>query len=170
LLPSVVLVVGLFLVLGAVPVILENVFPKQFTAMEPSHELIDRYQGSIAAGFSSDQDVKDFISGPNAQWFMGTGLYPRFYRENEGDPQRQDALRGTFDYTRTTFYLFNQKSMTVILPIEIAPEYFPNAASLIVVGCQQSNHFEAVAVIVRADADHIYLRSAQHPIACSSIQ
>jgi hypothetical protein len=171
LLPSVVLVTGIILVLGAVPVILENLFPKQFTAIEPSAELVDHYQSTIAAGLSSDQDgLKEFITGQNAQWLMGSAMYPRFFRENEGDPGRQDALRGPFDFARTTFYLLNQRMMTVILPIEHLPDYFPNTANLIVVGCQQSNYFEAAAVIVRADTDTIYVRSAPHPITCSSVQ
>ncbi|MDZ4160124.1 MAG: hypothetical protein U1B80_10090, partial [Anaerolineaceae bacterium] len=161
------LVVGLFLVVGAAPVVLESIFPQRYPVEEPTQEMIAAYRGTIETLIPDDLiDQSLFLSGDEAVWLVGRGLYPRYFDAGDGDLERFDALRGTFNFSRVTFQLLNANQRNVILPVDDAPDYFPNAADVVVVGCQQKHYFEAVAVIVQAKEPRVYLRSSQLPITC----
>jgi hypothetical protein len=166
-LPSVLLIAGLFLSIGSIPVVLENIFPQPAYA-ELSESSIANYQATITANLTEqDQEIRSFIESEEAVWSTGRALYPRYYPENEGDI-KNDILLRPYDFARTTFILINQdkKNTLVILPVLNPPDKFPNAADVIVVGCRQKRYLEAVAVIVRSDTDQVYLRSSHQPLEC----
>ncbi|HSV86096.1 MAG TPA: hypothetical protein VLH85_05945, partial [Levilinea sp.] len=162
------LVAGLFLSVGSIPVLLESIFPLRYPAETPTVEMIAAYRSTIEARLSDDEsDQRLFLSGDEAVWLVGRGLYPRYFEAGDGDLERFDALRGTFDFARVTFQLLNVGSRNVILALNDAPDYFPNAADVVVVGCNRERYFEALAVIVQAEEQRIYLRPSQLPITCS---
>jgi hypothetical protein len=166
-LPSALLIAGVFLSIGSVPVVLENVFTSHVYA-EMSEASISNYKAIIIASLSEqNQEIGSLIESEEATWATGRALYPRYYPENVGDI-KNDVLMRPYDFARSTFILINQdkKNTIVILPVLNPPDIFPNAADVIVVGCQQKRYLEAIAVIVRADGEYIYLRSSQHPITC----
>jgi hypothetical protein len=166
-LSAVLLIAGLFLSIGSIPVVLENIFPRAAFA-DMSEASISEYKAAVYANLTEqNQEIRSFIESEAAIWSTGRALYPRYYLENEGD-LRNDVLLRPYDFARTTFILINQdkKNTIVILPVLNPPDVFPNAADVIVVGCRQKRYIEAVAVIVRSDTDQVYLRSAQQPLEC----
>jgi hypothetical protein len=166
-LPSALLVAGLFLSIGSVPVVLENIFPQPAYA-EMLESSIANSKATIVANLTEqNQEIRSFLESDAAVWSTGRALYPRFYPPNEGDIRNDVHLR-PYDFARTTFIMINQDNQNtiVILPVLNPPDVFPNAADVIVVGCRQKRYLEAVAVIVRSDIDHVYLRSSQQPLEC----
>jgi hypothetical protein len=166
-LPSALLIAGVFLSIGSVPVVLENIFPQSAYA-EMLEASIANDKATIYANLTEqNQEIRSFIESEEAIWQTGRALYPRYYPENEGDI-KNDVLLRPYDFARTTFMMINQDNQNtiVILPVLNPPDAFPNAADVIVVGCRQKRYLEAVAVIVRSDTDHVYLRSSQQPLVC----
>ncbi len=162
------LVVGLFLSVGSIPVLFESIFAQRYPAEAPTAEMIATYRSTIEARLSdAETDQRLFLSGDEAVWLIGRGLYPRYFEAGDGDLERFDALLGTFDFSRVTFQLLNAGTRNVILPLADVPDYFPNAADVVVVGCNQERYFEALVVIVQAEEQRIYLRPSQLPITCS---
>ncbi len=74
----------------------------------------------------------------------GRALYPRFFRENLGEPGSGNPF-GPRPYPRIGFQLAGPITTPVLLPSQNKPVYFPHAADVLLVGCSNDDIL-AVAV------------------------
>ncbi|OGO62609.1 MAG: hypothetical protein A2Z45_08640 [Chloroflexi bacterium RBG_19FT_COMBO_55_16] len=89
---------------------------------------------------------------------VGRGLFPRYYRSEEGEPGTRNPL-GPLPYPRLGFYLAGPDNRAIILPLNNRPGYFPNAADVLVLARPDG---EVVTVSVfksLKEPEAIYFRS-----------
>jgi 4-amino-4-deoxy-L-arabinose transferase-like glycosyltransferase len=130
----------LFVVIGALPWIIENIASSRYT---------DQSQGNLVAKITSlshaptIDKLNTFASQPGAFLQVGRVLYPRFFSKNDGLASANPWPAYAFhDYPRIGFLLLNQTSVSVVFPTKKISE-FPHAVDVIVLGCQRDGYVEA---------------------------
>jgi hypothetical protein len=123
----------------------------------------------------SDLDINElrtFIKSQDAEAYFGRSLYPRYYLSGEGEYSSSKTVYSHFAFPRISFLLigpFDNKA--VLLPLTEMPEYFPQAADVLVVGCKnqtiRKNNIDAFLVIVEGvQGNVIYTRAPHVPLSC----
>jgi hypothetical protein len=154
--------VGLLLLAGLVPLIVEAAIPARY---DPPAEP----ELAASLGLFSQEEIQYLRAHEAAVAIQGRGLYPRFYRSGEGEPGEDWVAYLERDYSRLGFFLVGPTKGSVILPMEGSPEWFPNAADVIIVGCQEEAYIDAAAVLVSVEGNHqsaLLVRSAFDEFAC----
>ncbi|MBT4308818.1 MAG: hypothetical protein HOD49_00235 [Anaerolineae bacterium] len=122
----------------------------------------------------SEQKLNTFLQEPDARIYFGRSLYPRFYTRGDGEHSTgRDAFEDK-DFPRLTFTMIGQFGQTgVILPLNESPLYFPNAADLILVGCQHPTegylfpYIDAYKIILLGEEPEIiYTREPETSFQC----
>jgi hypothetical protein len=122
----------------------------------------------------SEQELNTFLQEPDARIYFGRSLYPRFYTRGDGEHSTgRDAFEDK-DFPRLTFTMIGQFGQTgVILPLNESPLYFPNAADLILVGCQHPTegylfpYIDAYKIILLGEEPEIiYTREPETSFQC----
>lgn len=94
---------------------------------------------------------------------QGRALFPRYYL---AEPEELGGEWPAFDphpYDRLGFFLVGTENAQVVLPIDNIPDYFPNAADVLVFGCREEGYLRALAVVVGGDEDEvIYFSEGEH--------
>ena len=123
---------------------------------------LNELPNEINTVLSSDEVniVNNFIhQGGSA--FLGRALYPRFHRSGQGESGSTWQAFYPRPFPRISFYLVGQKNTGVILPHQKKPDYFPNGADVLIIGCPRPDYFDTLAIIVY-DSDgnsrSVYLR------------
>jgi hypothetical protein len=125
-------------------------------------------------------EVEEFLSTPNALLISGRGFYPRYYSYNEGEPILPGLITPYTprEFPRLVFtLLLPDKDKSVLLPIDKHKLKFPDAAEVIVGGCQviQSpndplstylNYIDAAFVVILDKPGEIYVRVPEAPLTC----
>jgi hypothetical protein len=122
--------------------------------------------------------LEEFLDNPDSILISGRGLYPRFYPYEQGEP----LLPGTMtvysarDYPRLVFTLLLPNThRPVLLPTDEPRLYFPDAADVIVGGCQVGdskelvpylNYIDAAFIAILDETEAIYLRVPDAPLEC----
>jgi hypothetical protein len=129
------------------------------------------------SGFSR-QELEGFLENPDALLISGRGFYPRYYSYEEGEPFLPDNITPytAREFPRLVFtLLLDSMDRPVVLPFDDPGMHFPDAAEVIVGGCQvgQStvlasylNYIDAAFVVILDDPSSIYVRSPGAPLAC----
>ncbi len=153
---------GLF-TLGLLPLLLEAWIPPRYPSLASQEDLMQ-----IPALAFEDAKIDDWaawIEDNNAKSLYGRALYPRFYFPDQGEPGSGHPAFTIRDYSRLGFYLVGPLSIHVIVPLEMSPESFPNAADVLVIGCQADDYLDAVVIIVQ---DTI-IQAPKLPLSCLSV-
>ncbi len=102
------------------------------------------------------QQVKQKIEDASAQMvFKGIGLYPRFYKANEGEPS-SDAFYKARDYARLLFVYIGSDRFNVELATDTAPQGFGNADEIYIGGKMMGEDFYADWVLVKSSTPAMY--------------
>lgn len=167
-LPTLVFILGV----GALIPLPEILFEPRY-AVRPAEEtltLLEEKGLLEQTGFSRDEFLA-FLSQPNAFLHEGRALYPRYYRADEGEPDRSTHFR-PLEYQRLVFTLigpYSANSEGVIIPGDLPPFDF-HAGDVIVLGCWNTTYYapflDAVAVFVTSDEGYAYTRSPGASLAC----
>ncbi|HQF63637.1 MAG TPA: hypothetical protein PLT26_14145 [Anaerolineaceae bacterium] len=150
---------------------MQRAFPAQLTSPSQS-DLLDRLNtsGALTQMDFSSQQVSDFAGSPEAILVTGRGLYPRFYGINQGEPDSQATPQfAVRPYPRLLFTLLTaQQPRVVELPVNVPPEWMPDAADWIVLGCQNltNQRIDAIALIQLTDPPQVILRSPAAALTC----
>jgi len=131
-----ILLAGLILA-GALPWLAKGYAAPRYTAHED--ELIRR-----AASFGyNEQEIRAFLSQPEANIAEGLILYPRMYRRDEGMASAHPwAVYQTLNYPRLAFLLINSRRYDVVFPTkEILP--FQQGADAIALTCKTGDYYVA---------------------------
>jgi hypothetical protein len=130
----------------------------------------------------SKPEMEEFLKTPGATLISGRGFYPRYYSYNEGEPILPGQLTPYTprDFPRLVFtLLLPNGDRSVLLPIDEPRLNFPDAAKVIVGGCQvgQSqnqntiltsylNFIDAAFVVILDEPTHVYVRVPNAPLTC----
>lgn len=140
-------------------------------------ELLDENFFFEKSGLSR-QEVEGFLENPDALLISGHGLYPRYYSYDQGE----SILSGQMtpytprEFPRLVFtLLLPDAERPVVLPIDEPRLYFPDAAEVIVGGCQvgQStiltsylNYINAAFIVILDETETVHVRVPEAPLAC----
>ena len=135
---------AVFFMLTATIPLAERSVPDRFEGMSVSDALatLDA-QGVLKQAGVDLEDVEALIQADGAGAMIGRAMYPRYYEAGEGLPHGGWPSYEPRDYPRLGFYMIGRESMPVILPVDQSPDYFPNAADVLVIGCLREDYFEA---------------------------
>jgi len=81
----------------------------------------------------------------------GRAIYPRYYNSGEGEPATAKRGYEPNKQARLVFWLEGSDPGLVIFPLDIAPEFFPNAADVWIVGTMDGDAL--VARVIKAEMD-----------------
>jgi hypothetical protein len=147
---------------------------------ETTQSLLEKLNGQSffeTTGLSRQQ-VEGFLQHPDALLLSGRGFYPRYYSYDEGEPILPADIT---PYTARKFprlvftLLLDTMDRPVVLPMDNPRLDFPDAAEVIVGGCQvgQSielpsylNYIDAAFVVLVEDSRFVYVRVPEAPLAC----
>jgi hypothetical protein len=144
------LAIGILLIFGMMPIIVEAAVPQRYTQNEPQNllEEVVVVQKPIA---------QVLIDGGVV--LQGRALYPRFMKAGEGEPGNGWPAFTSREYDRLGFVLISESGKyNVILPMDEPPDYFPNASDVIVVGCQQDDILAGGIVQFVRDPALVYVK------------
>jgi hypothetical protein len=151
--PANITLVGLvFLLIGAVPVILESL-PATYPNSVNITDFIKANRSIPEFSQPVNTDLLNTLAkNPANKVFYGKALYPRYFGENkgEGPTLEQDPLIGSTGFDRLSFLLIGGKDdVPVLLPAGRRLSALIAGADTWVVGCQRTNYIEAVFVVYR---------------------
>lgn len=166
--PALILIFGI----GSLIPLAELPFEKRYE-IKPPQQIFSQLQesGLLERSGFSENELSEFLSQPNAMMFEGRALYPRYYTEGKGEPDRSSHYR-YLDFSRLVF--------TVIGPyadfgqgVVIAgdkPNFEIHAEDVIVLGCWNTNYYapflDAAVVFVLNDEGYVYLREPAVELRC----
>jgi hypothetical protein len=101
---------------------------------------------------------------------QGRALYPRYHEAGKGENGTTWPSFYPRSFPRVSFYLTGPNNLGVVLPVESSPDNFPNAADVLVFGCNREDYFDALAVLIYDPPDRpvpiVLLRSPSPHPAC----
>jgi hypothetical protein len=128
----------------------------------------------------SRQEVERFLENPGAVLISGRGFYPRYYSYDQGEPilPGQISPYNARVFPRLVFtLLLPDMNRTVLFPIDRPRLYFPDAAEVIVGGCQVGeirndiltpylSYIDAAFVVILDETQTTYVRVPDAPLVC----
>ncbi|MCC7117864.1 MAG: glycosyltransferase family 39 protein [Anaerolineales bacterium] len=119
--------------------------PERYPAVEPGAVIREQFQAETVDASA----LKMFLeTEPGAIVWSGRALYPAYYLTGEFWGESSPMLLEASRYNRLQFNLIGSRNAFVFLPLQQAPEYFPHAADVFIIGCQQKNSARALLVNV----------------------
>jgi hypothetical protein len=132
---------ALFIVLmGALLPLAEIAFPTRY----PPENLTAR----LAVLPAEARSLLDAFTQNGGQVQQGRALYPRFQRAGLGEAGSTIPAFYPQDFARVSFYMVGPLNTGVVLPQAKRPADFANGADVVVLGCQQGDTLDALAVAV----------------------
>ncbi len=153
-----------FVLIGSVPVILNNLIPQKYKAVEKNEiaSLLSERALVDDLGISSER-LDDFLLLPDSVAYYGMGLYPRYYPQDKGEPDQFSAYR-VQKFPRLVMSMIGPSfSVTGVLPVQKSPESLPNGSDVLAIGCKGKYNDDWLAIIVD---DVVYLRSPASEWTC----
>jgi len=159
--PQFYLLAALLFLVGCAAPVLEKAYPQRYPAVI-QEQMLASFMASAELSAQDQAELTKLIEG-NGLVSVGRALYPRFYKADQGEPGSPDPL-GPQTYPRLGFYLAGQTYKPVILPLNHAPGWFPNASDALVIACPDGQA-AAVAIFTSPQADPlaVLLRSEEGP-------
>ncbi len=111
--------------------------------------------------------VEEFLQHNNAVTSIGRGLYPRFYTSGEGHPDPSWSSYKPREYDRLGFILLGSERQSVLFRTQNPPAYFPNAADILVIGCNQKEYIDAYMIIFLDSSNEVLMRASPQNWVCS---
>ena len=156
----------IFLFIGTSMPLSERLFPKQYSARSQAELFAIMEQEGYLQEAGLDRAAVDALSVQSTAFRITAGrvLYPRYYPENKGEPKNRFPY-GVLEFSRIAFTMIGPDGLNyVLLPEEHVP-YFPNASDVIVLGCQENNHMDALVVVIEKQ-QVVYVRQPASPLQC----
>jgi hypothetical protein len=163
-----VVVLSCFFLIGASLKLGDNLFSRVFIISETKTQILENELpvGSLAQLGVQDSQLAAFLQDKNSVVLVGRVLYPRYYQAGQGEEDlfSQNAKR---PYRRMVFNLIGYRANKgVVLPMNKAPDYFPQGADAVVLGCTSKYGVEAHSVVFFRPEIKIYRSEPALPLAC----
>ncbi len=140
-----------FLLIGLSLPVMELALPVRYPALPPN-ELIETHAAGLQLSDGEQvtaSALKNFLeTEPGATVVYGRALYPSYYRQGSFWGESSPNLVAASQFNRLQFTLIGPAQGFTFLPLEDAPQYFPHAADVFVVGCRQGDFIRALIVNV----------------------
>lgn len=162
LLPAFALVFGI----GALVPLAEALFPPRYSPRTPQEmvSVLDQ-EGWLKKADLDQEALLTFLSNPEAEIIWGRALYPRYYKINDGEPGG-DYPYIVLDFPRLVFITIGPSGeKAVILPGPM-PDFIPQAADAIALGCRTEKYMDALAVFVLTEPGAVYRRYPDSALQC----
>jgi len=104
---------------------------------------------------------------PGATVVYGRALYPSYYEQGSFWGESSPNLLAASQFSRLQFNLIGPSPAFVFIPLEGAPQYFPHAADVFVVGCRQGGLIRGLVVLVN---DQSLLSAPFKGLTCSEME
>lgn len=156
-----------FLAAGALVPLPEAVIPPRYP-IQPREALLEQVVGSPAfasSSLSADQ-LKAFLSQPNATILRGGLLYTSYYRPYRGGGDPFVPYAYIQPYRRLGMLLVGRQTVTVILPLGEPPKPIPGGAAGIAIGCVYGGRMDALLVLVEESPPRLLQRYPASPLRC----
>ena len=162
------LVMAGFLLIGLSLPGIELAMPVRYPFLS-QNELIETYVPNALQLGGGEQvtaaALKNFLeTEPAATVLYGRALYPSYYKQGSywGDSNPMSLAASKFD--RLQFTLIGPVRAFVFIPMQDAPQYFPHASDVFVVGCKQNDFIRALIIKVN---NHVLTSSPWDGLTCS---
>jgi hypothetical protein len=161
------LIILFFLFIGGSLPLSEQFFPRRYSSQTQTElfALLEQEGYLQETGFDG-ADLKVFSDQwPAFKIISGRALYPRFFRENEG--VRKDRYPySVMGFPRIAFTMIGPKGENSVILPQDEVHYFPNASDVIVLGCQEGEYMDALAVVLIEEQTVVYVRQPVSPLQC----
>jgi len=132
------------LVVGASLPLSGIIVPPRYPAKASSEELLPEL-----AAVDARSVFQALAENSSALVLEGRAIYPRYYAAGEGEPKSAKTGYSSMDQPRLVFYLVGQQNSLVVLDLPQAPDFFPNAADVILIGQPDKGFIRAQVVKVK---------------------
>ena len=120
----------LFLILGAMPVMVERIYPEKYPVLPDAQVL----SNLIESPSLKESNLQSCLIGLDEKkmltYIQGRSLYPRYYDAGDGESFTDAAGYKSVDESRIVFEFVGQMNDRVILPLSENPVFFPHAADV----------------------------------------
>jgi hypothetical protein len=139
-----------FLLVGVLPVLVERAIPARYPQQSRAALIAETLGNPAFQRSGLNAGALEQVAGQaDSVVLKGRALYPRYYTSGEGEPRTAKTGYEPLDYARTVFLVASKPyNGLAILKMQSAPEFFPNAADVILIGCQSGNYLDARLVLV----------------------
>ncbi len=172
--PSIIKAILPFFSLVFLITVFDQAIPQAYTA-KTTEELVIEF-GSYSNSHISETEILSFLVEEDARIIEGRVLYPRFYKEGQGEIWIQDA-HAKKDFSRLSFTMIGTFGRTgVVLDSDKQIDFFPNASDVIVIGCQHPkkrldmSYIDALLILLSTEDEVILLKSDHsRPLNCQDL-
>jgi hypothetical protein len=156
------------LLIGSLLPLAELVVPARYPVQTQQELVASLLADPHSAVLRAQQDqLHTLLSQPEAILIKGRALYPRFYAAGDGEPRTGKIGYEPQAYPRTLFLLASTSfNGLVMLRAPDSPEYLPNTADVIILGCKNDRYMDALAVLVLDKPGGMYLSTQRLPERC----
>jgi hypothetical protein len=160
-----------FLLIGLSLPVIELAMPVRYPALSQS-ELIETYVPSALQLDGGDQittsALKKFLETESSATVMyGRALYPSYYKQGDSWGDSNPILMAASKFDRLQFTLIGPVGTFTFIPLQVAPQYFPHASDVFIVGCKQDDFVKALIVKVN---DRALVSSPWGGLTCSETE
>ena len=120
------------------------IVPQRYPAKANPEELLPEL-----AAVDARSVFQALAESSNTLVLEGRAIYPRYYAAGEGEPKSAKTGYGSMDQPRLVFYLVGQQNSLVVFDLPEAPDFFPNAADVILIGQPDKGFIRAQVVKVK---------------------
>ena len=101
----------------------------------------------------------------NRFYLHSIAVYPRWYAAGEGEPESAKQGYGVTDHGRLVFLTLAPGSFgTIEMPMDTAPEFFPDGSEVRFSGCLNGPTSIAETIIVEKDGNRVKYNSTQYTV------
>jgi hypothetical protein len=134
---------GIF-IFGCILPITEKVIPPRYSTATLETKLQILFQSD----HDNLQSLETFLTNGGSV-FQGQALYPRFNKAHEMGSVWNVYQKRPYDHI--DFYLSSPHDIGIVLPTPEQPDYFPHATDVLVFGCSEGDHVDALAIVIFSD-------------------
>jgi hypothetical protein len=157
-----------FLLSASLPIV-EKVVPVRYKNSDSQMIISTLDNRGLLSSLGLDKEhLQSFLKKDQAIALIGRDLYPRYYEAGQGEPSKEWQVYAPKDYNRLGFYLVGPENWPVLLRLQTAPDYFPNARDTFIIGCYKGGYVEAYLVALLDPIPKIILSSQAPAWDCST--
>jgi 4-amino-4-deoxy-L-arabinose transferase-like glycosyltransferase len=156
------------LIVGSLPLIIERSIEPVFSPLTASElsALVDESDLLGAVSWADNQEIQAYLQSEQAVILRGKAFYPRYYPAGEGESGTGWLAYTPRDYDRLGFILMGSGDVHVVMALDNPPEHLPNAAEILLVGCERDDIVDALVIFVSDGSEHTLVRSPLANLSC----
>ncbi len=151
--------------LGLSPILFERFVPPRYSDISKGDALTEVKRIETSGEYLIS--IEKILDDERSVVFEGRALYPRYYKQGDGEPGGEWPAFSPRDYPRLGFVVVGPHQYNVVFPLDESPAYFPHASDVIVIGCRAEEHISARAVVIKDDGEYTLAHLPPEQLTCS---